>query len=439
MISLVSFAMIRGLLILLILGLFPVDGALARSKYVALRAGQVLEVETGTLIPDAVVLIRGARIKAVGPDVRIPPEADVIDLSDYIVLPGLIDAHTHVCLQPGNSKHNPILHKSIPYRTVEAVKAARETLEAGFTTIRDIDSEGAEWADVAVRDGIDDGLVPGPRMQVATLAISITGGYMNQKGLAPQIDVPQFGALADSPAALVAEVRRQVKYGADWIKLYATGASINNDPRNLKYLPQFSYDEMKLVVDEAARFDTPVAAHAYGGPAAKDAIRAGVRSIEHGLLLDDEALDLMVQHGTFLVPTLSTYIPTRPRKRWSEVRKAIVDGHARTLRRAVGKGVKIAYGSDAGSNAHGANAIDFEHMVAYGMKPLLAIQSATLTAAELMSMDGDVGTLAPGAFADVIAVPASPLEDIAVLGDVRFVMKGGAVIKHLAAGTASRN
>jgi len=440
---LISIVVIRGLLILLMLSVLVAEEARAQTeasveRVVALRAGGLLEVETGNLIADAVVLIRGERIEAVGPQVRIPPEAEVIDLSDYVVLPGLIDAHTHVCMQPDYAENNPILYKSIPYRTVEAVNAVRATLEAGFTTIRDIDSEGADWADVAVRDGINDGLVPGPRMQVATLAISITGGYMNQNGLAPQIDVPQFGALADSPAALVAEVRRQVKYETDWIKIYATGTTRNIDPRTMQPLPQFSYEDLKLVVDEAARFRTPVAAHAYGGPGAKNAIRAGVRSIEHGFFLDDEALDMMVANGTFWVPTISVYIPDSPREEWGELRKAIIDGHARTIRRATEKGVKIAYGTDAGALPHGDNAIDFERMVAYGMTPLQAVQSATLTAAELMQMDGDVGTLTPGAFADLIAVPTNPLDDVAVLGDVRFVMKGGAVIKHVAASTAGR-
>ena len=443
MTRLVAIAMIRGWLVLLMLSVLMADEARAQTetaeeRVVAVRAGGLLEVETGTLIADAVVLIRGERIEAVGPQVRIPPEAEVIDLSDYVVLPGLIDAHTHVCIQPGYASLNPILYKSVPYRTVEAVNAARATLEAGFTTIRDLDSEGADWADVAVRDGINDGLVPGPRMQVATLAISITGGYMNQVGLAPQIDVPQFGTLADSPAALVAEVRRQVKYGTDWIKIYATGTTRNIDPRTMQPLPQFSYDDLKLVVDEAARFRTPVAAHAYGGPGARDAIRAGVRSIEHGFFLDDEALDMMVANGTYWVPTIAVYIPDTPREEWDDVRKAIIDGHARTIRRAAEKGVKIAYGTDAGALPHGDNAIDFERMVDYGMTPLQAVQSATLTAAELMQMDGDVGTLTPGAFADLIAVPTNPLDDIAVLGDVRFVMKGGAVIKHVAAGRAER-
>ncbi|MFQ5568916.1 MAG: amidohydrolase family protein [Rhodothermales bacterium] len=402
----------------------------SHNEVVAVRAGRMLDVERGELIPNVVILIRGDRIEAVGSDVPVPPDASVIDLGDRVVLPGLIDTHTHVCLQPGYGANNPILYKSIPYRTVEAVEAVRATLNAGFTTIRDIDAEGADWADVAIRDGINDGLIPGPRMQVATLAITITGGHMNQTGLAPQIDVPQFGAIADTPAALVEEVRRQIKYGADWIKLYATGTTRHIDPRTLEPLPQYSYEEMKLVVDEAARFRKPVAAHAYGGRAANDAIRAGVRSIEHGFFLEDEAFDLMVQHGTYWVPTLSVYIPDRPRETWGDVTRAIVDAHEHTFRRALEKGVKIAYGTDVGAIPHGENAIDLELMVAYGMTPLQAIRSATLVAAELMGLDHDVGRLVAGAYADLIAVSSNPLQDISTLRDVRFVMKGGRVFKH---------
>lgn len=421
---------LRSLALWLLVSSLALLPAAAQDAVKAIRAGQMLEVETGRLIPNAVILVRGDRIEAAGAGVDVPDGVEVIDLSGFVVLPGLIDAHTHVAIQPDYGEINPILYKSIPFRTVEAVAAARQTLEAGFTTIRDVDSEGADWADVAVRDGIDQGLVIGPRMQVATLAISITGGYMNQVGLAPQIDVPQWGALVDSPDDLVREVRRQVKYGTDWIKIYATGTVRNIDPETMQPLPQFSYEDLKRVVDEAARFRKPVAAHAYGGPGADDAIRAGVRSIEHGMLMSDATLDLMVEHGTFWVPTISVYIPDRPRSEWSELSRNLIASHERTFRRAVEKGVKIAYGTDAGALPHGANAIDFERMVAYGMTPLQAVQSATLVAADLMHLSGQVGTLQPGAFADVVAVPSNPLEDIRVLSRAGFVMKGGDVVKR---------
>ena len=410
--------------------LFPLWVQAQSASVIALRAGHLLDVEHGSLASDVVILIRDKRIEAVGPQVPIPAGAEVIDLQNYIVLPGLIDTHTHVCIQPDYSENNPILYKSIPYRTVEAVAAARVTLEAGFTTIRDLDSEGADWVDVAIRDGINDGHIVGPRMQVATRALSITGGYMNQNGLAPQIDVPQFGALTDSPEALVAEVRRQVKYGTDWIKLYATGTTRHVDVESMEPLAQFDFDDIKRVVDEASRFRKPVAAHAYGGAAAKDAIEAGVRSIEHGFLLDDDALDSMVEHGTFWVPTMMVYFPDKPRDAWDEREKKIIESHKRVFKKAIKKGVKIAYGTDAGALTHGDNAVEFELMVSYGMSPAHVLRSATIVAAELMDLDHEIGTVAAGKFADLIAVPTNPLDDIRALRDVRFVMKDGVVIKQ---------
>jgi imidazolonepropionase-like amidohydrolase len=322
------------------------------------------------------------------------------------------------------------LYKAIPYRTIEAAVAARSTLEAGFTSIRDMDSEGADWADVAVRDAIQNGLIIGPRMQVSTLALSITGGYMNQVGLAPQIEVPQFGEMADTPEELVREVRRQIKYGADWIKLYVTGTTRHIDLKTMQPLAQYGYEEIKLVVDEAARFRKPVAAHAYGGPSARDAVRAGVRSIEHGFLLDEGTLALMAERGTYWIPTLSVYIPEEPPGEWSELSRAVVAAHKRTFHNALESGVTIVFGTDAGAIPHGDNAREFDRMVDYGMTPLQAVRSATVAAAELMGMQGQVGSLATGKLADVIAVGGNPLSDIAVLHTVRFVMKGGRIIRR---------
>jgi len=401
----------------------------ASSEYTAIRTRAVVDVERGTLVPGATILVRGNRIEAVGADIDVPAGARRIDLSDKYVLPGLMDAHTHITLTPGYAEYNPILYKSVPYRTVEAVAAVRETLMAGFTTIRDLDSEGADWADVGVRDGVRDGIVPGPRMQVATLAISITGGYMNNDGLAPQIDVPQFGALADSPAAIVETLRRQVKYGADWIKLYATGTTKHIDLENMAPLPQFTDEEIRLVVDEAARFGKPVAAHAYGGHAAHVAVDAGVRSIEHGMMLSSETLDLMAERGTFWVPTINVYFPLDADAELTERQVAITDSHRRVFGEALQRGVRIAYGTDAGALPHGDNAIDFARMVEYGMTPAQALRSATLTVAELMQLDEDLGTIEPGKLADIIAVDADPLGDISALWNVSFVMKDGVVYR----------
>lgn len=400
------------------------------ANVIAIQTKAVVDVERATLIEDAVVIIRGNRIESVGADLRIPRGAEVVDLSDYYLMPGMIDAHTHVTITPGYSQHNPILYKSIPYRTIEAVAAAKETLMAGFTSIRDVDSEGADWADVALRDAINDGLVPGPRMQVATLAISITGGYMNNDGFAPHIEVPHFGALADSPDAIVETLRLQIRNGADWIKLYATGTTRHIDLDNMEPLPQFNDDDIQLVVDEAARFGTPVAAHAYGGHAAHAAVEAGVRSIEHGMLLDDATLDLMVEKGTFWVPTLTVYFPDDPNATLSPRQAAITGSHRRVFARAVERGVKIAYGTDAGAIPHGQNAIDLQRMVDYGMPPADAVRSATAVAADLMGVLDEIGTVETGKLADLVAVPANPLHDVGTLSSVAFVMKDGVVYKR---------
>ncbi len=401
----------------------------AQPTVYALRPAAVVDVEAGTLLRNAIVVVRGNRIEAVGPDVAVPRGATVIDLPGHYLLPGLIDTHTHVTLTPDYGARNPILYKSIPYRTAEATASVRQTLLAGFTTIRDLDSEGADWADVAIRDAIKNGVIPGPRMQVATLAISITGGYMNTDGLAPGIEVPQFGALADSPAAIVETLRKQIKYGADWIKLYATGTTKHIDFEKMEPLPQFSDADIRLVVEEAARFRTPVSAHAYGGRPAYVAVEAGVRSIEHGMMLDDATLDLMVQKGTFWVPTLSVYFPLDPGAPLTEQQRAITEAHRDVFGRAVRKGVKIAYGTDAGAIPHGENAMEFKTMVDYGMTNAQAIRSATITAAELMQLDDAIGTVEAGKLADLIAVPADPLTDIETLRRVAFVMKDGVVYR----------
>ncbi len=418
------------LLSIIALLLFATAPTVQAQDLVAIRAGAMLDVETGQVHRNVVLLIRNGRIEAVGANVAVPKGAEVIDLSDQFVLPGLMDAHTHLLIQPDYASNNPILNKSIPFRTAEGIAAAKATLLAGFTTIRDMDSEGADWADVAIRDAIDKGLVPGPHSQVATRALSITGGYMNQNGLAPQIDVPQFGFLADSDDAIVAEIRREYKYGTNWIKLYATGTTRHINLADMTPLPQFDRDQIALVIKEAARFRIPVAAHAYGGPGAYDAVDLGARSIEHGMLLDDKTLDLMVQKGTFWVPTISVYMTEGLPAEWSARTTAIVKAHKATFARAYKKGVRIAYGTDAGAIPHGENAIDFALMVDYGMSTIDAIRSATIVTADLMGLTEETGRLSPGMAADIIAVEGNPLDDITQLKHVSFVMKAGHVYKN---------
>jgi imidazolonepropionase-like amidohydrolase len=332
-------------------------------------------------------------------------------------------------LQPEDERGAPpVVTKSQAYRTVQGVAAARKDLEAGFTTLRDVDSEGAGFADVAIRDAINRGIVPGPRLLVSTLALTITAGHMNHAGLNPDIYIPEPATLTDSRDAMIAEVRREVKYGADWIKLYATGTLRHVDPVTLEPLSQVSLEDVKAIVDEARRWRRDVAAHAYGGEGAKNAIRGGVRSIEHGMMLDDEALKLMVEHGTYWCPTLSVYIPEHEEEN-TELRRKIIASHKTVFQKAMKMGVYITFGTDVGAYEHGTSAREFVRMVEYGMKPIDAIRSATVRASELLRMEHQIGTIAPGKFADVIAVEGNPLDDIKALQRVAFVMKAGQVYK----------
>ena len=399
----------------------------AAPRLVAIRAARLLDVRSGDMMDNALVLVEGDRVKAVGQHVAIPTAAQVIDLGDRTLLPGLIDCHTHVLLEPEDERGTPpVVTKSQAFRTVEGVAAALKDLQAGFTTMRDLDSEGAGFADVAVRDGINQGIIPGPRLLVSGNPLTITGGAMNNAGLSPDIQLPDPGANTDTREAMIAEVRREVKNGVDWIKVYATGPMRYVDPVTLDPLSQFSAEDIRAIVTEAARWRRDVAAHAYGGEGAKNAVRGGVRSLEHGMMLDDEALRLMVEHGTFYCPTLSVYVPKTPEED-TDLRRRIVASHRQVFQKAMRMGVKIVFGTDVGAFEHGTNAREFELMVEYGMKPVEAVRAATVRAAELLRMEGQVGAVEPGKYADIIAVEGNPLEDIRALRRVAFVMKAGQV------------
>lgn len=415
---------------LLTLALLLCSAAVAQSNSVtAIKCGRLINPVDGSVTRNAVVIIRGELIEQAGAGLKIPDGAKVIDLSAYTVLPGLIDCHTHIMLQPEDETGPPpVITKSQAFRTVQAVAAAKRDLEAGFTTMRDLDSEGAGFADVAIRDGINRGIIPGPRLLVSTYALTITGGHMNNSGLNPDIQIPEPAALTDSRDAMIVEVRREVKYGADWIKLYATGTLRHVDPVTLESLSQVSLEDVKAIVAEAARWHRDVAAHAYGGEGAKNAIRGGVRSLEHGMLMDDEAIKLLVEHGTYWCPTLSVYLPEN-REDNTEMRRRIVQHHKEVFQKAMRMGAKICFGTDVGAFEHGTSAREFVKMVEYGMKPIEAIRSATTRAAELLRMEKQIGSIEAGKLADIIAVEANPLDDMRALSHVVFVMKAGEVHK----------
>lgn len=411
--------------------LFVFATAVAQSDPVTIvKAGALLDPRDGSLKQSVTIVVRGDTIAQLNP-AQTPAGAKIIDLSGYTVLPGMIDCHTHILLQPEDGKGPPpVITKSQAFRTVQGVAAARRDLESGFTTMRDVDSEGAGFADVAIRDAINKGIVPGPRLFVSTLAITITAGHMNNTGLNPDIQVPEPAALVDSREAMVAEVRRQVKYGADWIKLYATGTLRHVDPVTLEPMSQVSLEDVRAIVEEARRWHRDVAAHAYGGEGAKNAIRGGVRSIEHGMLLDDEALQLMLKSGTYWVPTLSAYVPATPEQD-TELQRKIVARHKETFQKAMKMGIKIAFGTDVGVFEHGTSARELERMVSYGMTPINAIRTVTVTASELLRMEKRIGTVEPGKLADLLAVKGNPAEDISALRNVAFVMKSGKVEKAM--------
>lgn len=417
--------------ILVFLFVLTVSAVSAPAQVTAIKAGKLIDPKSGSVLLNQTILIEGTRIKAVGSNVSVPKDALVIDLSKQTVLPGLIDCHTHVLLQPEDEGAiPPVVTKSQAFRVVQGVAAAQKDLEAGFTTMRDVDSEGAGFADVAIRDGINKAIIPGPRLLVSTYALTITAGHMNLSGMNPDLQLPDPAAITDTREAMITEIRREVKYGTDWIKLYATGTMRHINPTTLEPLSQVSVEDVQTIVNEAKRWGKDVAAHAYGGEGAKNSVLGGVRSIEHGMLLDDETLKLMVERGTYWCPTLCVYIPDHPEET-TELRKRVIQRHKETFQKAMKMGIKIAFGTDVGAYEHGTSVREFVKMVEYGMKPVDAIRSATLTASELLRMEQTIGTLEPGKYADVIAVDGNPLENIRALQEVTFVMKEGKIMKEL--------
>ncbi len=403
--------------------------AFSQSTILAIKCGRLIDGRSEKPIINAVILVENDRIKDVGRSAKIPESAEIIDLSQSTVLPGLIDCHTHLLLH-GGSYDDQILKESQAYRTILGTVAARRTLEAGFTTIRDVETEGAMYADAALRDAINKGVIPGPRIFASTRSLSITGGYAPY-GYA--IDVPYGSQLADGVDGVTKAVREQIQFGADWIKIYGDSRYRHRVADSLVGSATFNDDELKAIVYEAEKVGVHVCAHCYTSEAAKRALRAGVKSIEHGLYLDDETFRLMKQKGAYWVPTLIAYVHwTDDSTNSPDVQKMVeysVKRHKETFARGLMAGVKIAFGSDY-YDPHGGGTKELGLMVDYGMPPMKVIQSATSVASQLLGWESKIGTIERGKLADIIAVDGDPLENIRTLEEVRFVMKGGEVCKN---------
>jgi imidazolonepropionase-like amidohydrolase len=426
------FFMVRLLLFLPWTVLAPVlaQSPSTTSSSVVLHAARLLEIESGKIVAPGEVLVQGERIAEVGSTVKRPAGAQVIDLGDATLLPGLIDAHVHLFLHPG-AEDLQTVEESVPQRTISAVFAARDDLMAGFTAERDMGTEGAGSADTAVRNAINQGLIPGPRLRISGNAIDILGGHEDAIHFNPAQHVLSNATYANGAAELVSVIRQELKEGADFIKIYETGPdSIRNGRLATPY--QYSEAELSTAVAEAARTGKHVAVHATGEPGALYAARAGVVSVDHAYQLSDETMRIMREKQIFAVPTftISEYFADHAASPEQGRREhELLDLHAREFRQQLAAGVPMAVGSDVGPFPHGTQAREFVLMVQYGMTPLAALQADLLNGAKLLGWQDQIGGLKQGCWADIIAVPGNPLDDIRVLERVSFVMKSGIVYR----------
>ena len=402
------------------------------SQQIVIHAGHVLDVKTGKLLADQTVVIEDGKIVSLqaASDARANANAVRIELPNATILPGLIDAHTHLTMDPmfGYAE----LGISVPREALIGAKNARLTLNAGFTTVRNVGAGG--YTDVALRDAIDAGGIPGPRMLVSGPPLGITGGHCDDNLLPFEYHHVADG-VADGIAAVQQKVRQNIKYGADLIKVCATGGVLSkgDDPQ----ASQYTLEEMKAIVTDAHRLGRKVAAHAHGAQGILWATQAGVDSIEHGSYIDDAGIAEMKKNGTYLVPTLylgDWFLENAERNHVPDFyltkAKAVMPVARKNIARAFASGVKVAFGTDAAVYPHGLNAHEFAVMVKLGLTPLQAIQAATINAADLLGWSGKIGTLDAGAWADIVAVDGDPLKDVTALEHVKFVMKGGEVVKN---------
>jgi len=401
------------------------------SQAVVLHAARLLEIESGKIITPGEVLVQGERIVEVGSAVKHPSGAEVIDLGDSMLMPGLIDAHVHLFLHPG-AEDLQTVEESVPQRTILATLAARDDLMAGFTAERDMGTEGAGSADTAVRNAINQGLIPGPRLRISGNAVDILGGHEDAIRFNPAQHIFSNATYANNAAELVSVIRQQFKEGTDFIKIYETGPdSIREGRLSTPY--QYTEAELRAAVEEAARTGKHVAVHATGEPGTLYAARAGVASIDHANQLSDETMRLMREKQIFAVPTFTImeyFAQHAASPAQAEREQKMIDLHVEEFHKQLAAGVPMAVGSDVGPFPHGTQAREYVLMVEHGMSPLAALQAGLLNGAKLLGWQDRIGALKPGYFADVVAVPGNPLDDISVLQKVSFVMKGGIVYRR---------